>query len=736
MTMCTPKTSKTARLRLVTRPLRTAVYRRCVVFAVVVLTAGLAVPGLVFAAQAPAINAQSFEIAPGAADGIFVRGAGLQGSRHWHLVSALHYARRSLAFKNLSHDVAQVVHGDLWMMDVGAAVGWRLWTFEATLPIALALGGSGPDLLAIDRPLAPAFGDLRLGARRRLYTKNLENMGQIDLGALILWAAPTGKTGSWLTNAGARLDLMGLATWRLSGWKSDLAAGVRLRPMSALAIARTDATTGEPVTGAGGQPEFEQALAVGSEWVVQLGSGRRLLAEQLGLRAEMQLKGMLTSAATGGQMLAEVMAQADWRLARGAWHVFGGLGAAMTTGYGAAQFRGVVGFKFDPQQLPNDADGDGLDDRDDRCPARAEDRDGFQDQDGCPDLDNDGDGVSDSVDRCPLVPEDRDGRNDTDGCPDLDDDGDGIPDVSDKCPTKAEDVDGHDDTDGCPDPDNDGDGILDGDDLCPNAPENGIEPHDGCPGAAAPPAVSDEGRRFRIQGKIEFQRGSPVLTAVARKRLDALAVYVRKHKELTAFEVSVFTDNNGDSEALRVLSQRRANAVKAYWQPRAGLRPDQVRAVGRGQQQPIADNGTLAGRSRNRRVEIRITKRTAPPPSGKVSSPSAAPAATPAGPTPAAEAPSKPRPAAKSGAVGTPKATAKPRAAPEPRAVTKPHAADQPKGRAQTPPPAAPAAPAAKDSKKRGSAPAQPGADAAPQGPPPARPSNGAGGPPPARPTP
>jgi hypothetical protein len=65
-----------------------------------------------------------------------------------------------------------------------------------------------------------------------------------------------------------------------------------------------------------------------------------------------------------------------------------------------------------------DFDSDGVLDRDDKCPAAVEDRDGHEDQDGCPDPDNDGDGSLDSKDQCPLHPEDFDGIADENGCPD------------------------------------------------------------------------------------------------------------------------------------------------------------------------------------------------------------------------------------------------------------------------------------------------------------------------------
>ena len=64
-----------------------------------------------------------------------------------------------------------------------------------------------------------------------------------------------------------------------------------------------------------------------------------------------------------------------------------------------------------------DLDGDGVRDGDDVCPADPEDRDGFQDADGCPEPDNDLDGIPDIADQCPNEPETPDGVADEDGCP-------------------------------------------------------------------------------------------------------------------------------------------------------------------------------------------------------------------------------------------------------------------------------------------------------------------------------
>lgn len=71
-----------------------------------------------------------------------------------------------------------------------------------------------------------------------------------------------------------------------------------------------------------------------------------------------------------------------------------------------------------PKPSNGDSDGDGVRDDADRCPSQAEDRDGFEDEDGCADVDNDGDGIVDAADQCPDQPETKNGYLDDDGCAD------------------------------------------------------------------------------------------------------------------------------------------------------------------------------------------------------------------------------------------------------------------------------------------------------------------------------
>ena len=170
------------------------------------------------------------------------------------------------------------------------------------------------------------------------------------------------------------------------------------------------------------------------------------------------------------------------KLLGGALQLTAAGGAGVLPGYGSPQWRVRVGAAF-VADGDRDRDGDGIENPVDDCIDIPEDKDGFEDKDGCPDKDNDRDGLLDPWDRCPDQAEDPDGFEDEDGCPDPDNDRDNIADGVDRCPIEPEDMDGFQDTDGCPEPDNDKDGVLDGDDLCINEPEliNQVHDEDGCP---------------------------------------------------------------------------------------------------------------------------------------------------------------------------------------------------------------------------------------------------------------
>ncbi len=92
-------------------------------------------------------------------------------------------------------------------------------------------------------------------------------------------------------------------------------------------------------------------------------------------------------------------------------------GAGLVGSIGAPDARVMFGLWYAP--LPSDGDHDGVDDDEDKCPPLAEDPDGFEDADGCPDPDNDNDLIPDIDDLCPAVEALEGQDDDEDGCTDM-----------------------------------------------------------------------------------------------------------------------------------------------------------------------------------------------------------------------------------------------------------------------------------------------------------------------------
>ena len=243
-----------------------------------------------------------------------------------------------------------------------------------------------------------------------------------------------------------------------------------------------------------------------------------------------------------------------------------------------------------------DRDADGIPDSADACPDDPEDRDGFQDEDGCPDPDNDGDGVPDAKDQCPNDPEDKDGFQDADGCPDSDNDRDGIPDALDKCPNDPEDKDGFEDADGCPDPDNDRDGIPDAKDKCPNDPEtvNGFQDEDGCPDVRGGNGIQERADRIDLEGQHVAFGANNKLTPQTKQLLAAVAQMIVAHDLTIRVEVHVPLGTRSTSPRAiaaqhardKATTRARAAAILDYLVAQ-GVPPPQIQAVGVGSERPL-----------------------------------------------------------------------------------------------------------------------------------------------------
>jgi OOP family OmpA-OmpF porin len=343
--------------------------------------------------------------------------------------------------------------------------------------------------------------------------------------------------------------------------------------------------------------------------------------------------GTESSMAPGGEAVLGFKAY----LAPNSFFEFGGGYGVIPTYYGTTRGRFFAGIVFEPGAGDRDGDGykddvdkcpdepedfDGFEDED-GCPDPDNDQDGIPDvldkcpndpgpreNDGCPFKkvnDRDGDGIPDDIDKCPDEPEDFDGFEDEDGCPDLDNDKDGIPDKLDLCPNDPEDKDGFEDEDGCPDPDNDHDRILDVNDKCPNEPEtyNGFEDEDGCPDKGM---VIVQRGKLEILDKIYFETDKDVIKEQSFPLLDAIAGTIKGHPEISLIEIQGHADERGDDEHNLDLTDRRARAVMRAVEDR-GVEVGRLRSRGYGETKPICTQHNEECWSKNRRVEFIILKR-------------------------------------------------------------------------------------------------------------------------------
>jgi outer membrane protein OmpA-like peptidoglycan-associated protein len=293
-----------------------------------------------------------------------------------------------------------------------------------------------------------------------------------------------------------------------------------------------------------------------------------------------------------------------------------GAGPRYTTGFEAADFRGFVGFIFEPSI--GDRDGDGIKDDVDQCPDQPEDRDHFKDEDGCPDPDNDNDGIPDVDDRCPNEPEDRDGDHDEDGCPEATDgdrDGDGVPDSKDACPDTPGVKTNDPRTNGCPPPpppkpDRDHDGIPDDQDACPDqaGPPNPDPKLNGCPPEQKGP-IKIENNQLTSFDKIKFATASAEILPESDKLLDDIAATMKGHPEFLLFEVGGHADERGPEGYNLQLTQARVDSVVRALVGR-GVEASRLRSKGYGLYCPEDPGHNEAAWNKNRRVEFKILKTT------------------------------------------------------------------------------------------------------------------------------
>lgn len=121
----------------------------------------------------------------------------------------------------------------------------------------------------------------------------------------------------------------------------------------------------------------------------------------------------------------------------------------------------------------------------------------------------------------------------------------------------------------------------------------------GSPGGELP-------KRF-VLDRLDFDPATAALEPAAATTLDSVAIVLKDHPT-AQIVLEGHTDNAGDPASNRVLSQSRADAIKAALVAR-GVAADRISTAGLGQQQPVASNDTEEGRAQNRRMEIVVLRR-------------------------------------------------------------------------------------------------------------------------------
>jgi OmpA-OmpF porin, OOP family len=434
------------------------------------------------AADVPALDLRRLDLPTDDQGGLYTEPARAPGPLNWNAGLVASYANRLVVLKDdAGNRVAIPVRHQLSLDYLfGVGLGDRI-ALGVVLPSTVYQTGtniSGRVSGATSLPKS-ALGDVKLSAKAVLLPAG--ELGGFSLAALARVTLPTGDPTSYISEGSTTGELRLLSELNLVAFGLRATAGARVRGAERTYI---DQTFGHDLPWGAAFVMRPQAFGWDDKgrWTWSL--------EAHGAIA------MTPSFASAGASPAQLGAVA--RYTPSEISILAGLEAPLSSAVGVPLVRGVLGIGWAPRFY--DADQDGIEDAKDECAELAEDRDGFQDADGCPDFDNDDDGVGDESDKCPTEKEDADEFEDQDGCLDPDDDHDGITDArdacpreagpdaadpkrrgcplrdrdmdgiydpDDKCPKKAEDRDGFEDQDGCPDPDNDQDGIPDTDDACP-----------------------------------------------------------------------------------------------------------------------------------------------------------------------------------------------------------------------------------------------------------------------------
>lgn len=140
--------------------------------------------------------------------------------------------------------------------------------------------------------------------------------------------------------------------------------------------------------------------------------------------------------------------------------------------------------------------------------------------------------------------------------------------------------------------DTDNDGVQDSDDKCPGTSFEHVVDEFGCPTIYKP--------------KLNFASSSYALTDEIKEALVDFIEFLKDNNEYLIV-IYGYTDNSGDAQKNRTLSQNRANAIRDLFL-KNGIKSSRLTSIGMGGKDPIADNDTKEGRAKNRRINFEIIR--------------------------------------------------------------------------------------------------------------------------------
>ena len=117
-------------------------------------------------------------------------------------------------------------------------------------------------------------------------------------------------------------------------------------------------------------------------------------------------------------------------------------------------------------------------------------------------------------------------------------------------------------------------------------------------------SVKKQNDRLVVEPRVNFRTAGTEITAGSLQSVgDLAAVIIHNKDQIQKIDLVGHTDSAGDAQKNRVLSRDRAAALKTALVER-GVNADIIATDGHGEDEPIADNGTAAGRDANRRVDV------------------------------------------------------------------------------------------------------------------------------------